>query len=230
MLRNSKMMFCALALGLSAPANASEQGGANPQAVAAVDALWPDGTTEMMMEQMAGPMTDAIFGSISSMSSDSILEMVRPMAEDDAALEEMERQLAGKSMGELMVIIDPHFEERQRISMRIMFDAMGPVMADAEPMMKARLAEAFDRQYSDAELAAANQFFATPEGRGFAAKFMAVYMDPEYLGTMSELTPALMEVMPRAVADIRKATGHLPPPGEDAEERLFKALGGEAAE
>ncbi|MBB3764448.1 DUF2059 domain-containing protein [Sphingomicrobium lutaoense] len=225
MLRSIICTLGALSLGVATPAYA-ETASASPQATAAVDALWPEGTSETMMEQMAGPMTDVILGSMSSLSTDQIIEMIGNQIDDEQRAD-MEARLSGMTLGELMAVIDPYFEERQRITMDVTFKAMAPVMIEVEPMMKARLAQAFDRHYSAIELAAANRFFATPEGSGFASKFMSTYMDPEYLAVMGEMTPKLMEVMPAAIEKVVERTSHLPPPGEGIEERL-EALGTKA--
>ena len=123
----------------------------------------------------------------------------------------------GKSVGELAAASDPHFKERMDITMRVMFDEMGKMMNEMEPVARDALAKVYARRYSAQQLTDMKVFFATPSGSAFAADFMATFSDPEMMQAMMGQMPKIIEAMPEMMKKVEAATAHLPPlPKPDA--------------
>jgi len=164
--------------------------------------LIPPGTYQKIMkdisEQMASTMIDQMMGMDASTMMGS--------AGGDAA-----QSAQGKSVGELAAVGDPHFKERMDIMMRVMFDEMGKLMSEMEPVARDALARVYARRYSERQLTDMKAFFATPSGSAFAADFMATFSDPEMMQAMMGQMPKILEAMPAIMKKVEAATAHLPP-------------------
>lgn len=215
-MKSLKLAAAGLALATAAlvtPAHAqdaaAEAAPLDPARLAAaqkmVGYLLPDGSYARMMEQS--------MDQIVAMSMNSVMDL--PMR-DLAALggvSEQDLASAGEgTMREMMAILDPHFEERQTLSMRAMMSAMTGVMTSMEPKVREGLSEAYAAQFTAAELNEITRFFETPAGGKYAASSMMVYMDPAVMARMQEMVPALMQEMPAIIEETKQATAHLPPP------------------
>ncbi|WP_265569933.1 DUF2059 domain-containing protein [Sphingomicrobium nitratireducens] len=207
----------ALALCCASPTLAQSGPSETDLATGVVEAMWPDGTTDKMMDQMFGQMMDQIIAAQLDAGGEVVIEMVRARAEaagEDPA--EMEAMLEGMSVREIMEMVDPHYAERMQIMSRIMGEEMRPIMIEMEPGMKAAFAGALVRHYEVEELEAAHDFFTSPMGSRFANKMMLAYMDPDYMNAMmSEMMPRLMQIMPDVAKRLVAETAHLPLPGNE---------------
>ena len=214
-----------LALTLSAPATAQdsgktadniEQAQIEPARLAAakvtVDYLFPLGTYERMMK---GTM-DEMLNSIISQSLDRPLtETMKGYGIDDAALDEME----DASINDMMLQLDPHFEERMQITTKVTLQEMVDLMISMEPTIRATLSNVYARKFTEPQLAEMNTFFATKTGSAFASEYMMVFVDPEMMEAMMSFMPEIMQAMPEIMKKIEEATAHLPPlaSGPDAQ-------------
>lgn len=114
---------------------------------------------------------------------------------------------------------DPAFEERMRITTRVMSEEMGKVMGELEPRVRTGLGRALARKFTAAQLADLGTFFATPSGSAFARGYLALMADPEMAAEMAAAAPVMMKAMPDMMLKVGEATKHLPPPPKpDAKE------------
>lgn len=164
----------------------------------AIDFAWPRGTYQRMMGEAMQDMVNGMMGAVFDMK-------VGELSDEDKAA-------ADKSMREAIAARDPHFEERMRITNRVMIAEMTPVFDRIEPKVRQGLAKAYAGKFTAAQLADIIAFFETPTGRVYAAESMLLFMDPEVMkGTMSAM-PELIRTMPDIGRKIEAATAHLPPP------------------
>ncbi len=115
------------------------------------------------------------------------------------------------TMAEITAIIDPHFEERQKILVKVMLDMMVDVTDEFEPTIRAGLAKAYARRFTANELAEMNAFFSTETGSKFASESMSIYTSQDVLAASAELVPAMFERMATMSEIVIKETAHLPP-------------------
>lgn len=192
-----------IALAQTAPTTAID---AVRQAAAdrAVAALVPDGIYARMMRDQFPAMMDAMTSQMMGM---------RP--------EDFGQPTDGKTMAETMREADPAFEERAKITTRVMSQEMGSVMARMEPRVRAGLGRAFARKFTVQQLNDMNAFFISPSGKAFADEYLALFADPEMMTEMTAMAPEMMKAMPVMMEKVEAATAHLPPvktPATDAAE------------
>ena len=170
-----------------------------------VDQVWPIGTYERMMrgamDQQTEQMTDAMF--------DMRLGDVVPEGADGKPLKIGE---ANRTMRETMAEADPHFEERMKITNRLIMNEMIPLMNRLEPGIREGLARAYARKFTGDQLGEMNRFFATATGGLYARESMAMWMDPEIASAIDRFMPEMVKEMPRIMDQVKAATAHLPPP------------------
>ena len=203
------------------PADDVEATAVDPARLAAaqvtVDYLFPLGTYQRMMK---GTM-DKLMDSILSQTFD------RPMAETmkGYGLEDEElAELGDASFNDILNQRDPHFEERMKISTRVMMDEMVDLMTTMEPALREALAKIYARKFTVSQLGEMNDFFATETGTAFARDYMMVFVDPEMLQSMMGMVPQMMQAMPEITRKIEAATAHLPPPVPPSAEEMKDLL------
>ncbi|OAO05201.1 hypothetical protein A8B75_05295 [Sphingomonadales bacterium EhC05] len=196
---------------LHAPTSSAVESGLDKARLAAaettVDYLFPLGTYQRMMK---GTM-DQMMNNIIAQAFD------RPMAEtmqgygiaDDSL-----NKMGDSSFNDMMTEKDPHFEERMKISTKVMMDEMIDLMTAMEPQIREALAKIYARKYTVRQLAEMNDFFATDTGGAFARDYMMVFVDPEMMQSMMNMMPELMQAMPDIMKKVAAATAHLPAPSK----------------
>ncbi|HEV2748227.1 MAG TPA: DUF2059 domain-containing protein [Allosphingosinicella sp.] len=107
---------------------------------------------------------------------------------------------------------DPHYDERMRIFMDILFDELKGIMNKEEPGIRQAMARAYARRFTTAEMREMDVFLATPVGRKFAVQSITLMEDPELLARMMSLEPRMRAELPRIIEKVMGATSHLPGP------------------
>ncbi|HEX8256493.1 MAG TPA: DUF2059 domain-containing protein, partial [Allosphingosinicella sp.] len=110
---------------------------------------------------------------------------------------------------------DPHYDERMRIFMDVMFAELEKIMDREEPGIRNAMARAYARRFTVEEMRQLDVFFATPIGRKFALQSVMLMEDPELLAQTMSLHPRMQAQMPRVVEKVMAATAHLPPPPDE---------------
>ncbi|OZA94779.1 DUF2059 domain-containing protein [Altererythrobacter sp. H2] len=188
----------------------AEQQARVPQAEQVVAQLFPAGTYRKMMDQMMGPMMDGIMGSIQNVP---LADLARLGGVDESALSAM----GDARLGELSAILDPAYEERNRIMGQVSVDMVTRLMDRIEPGYRAGLARAFATRFTAAELGELHGFFGTPVGARYAGESMLIYADPQVMSAMNEMMPAMLDMMPAMIEEMQAKTAHLPPARTAAE-------------
>lgn len=182
----------------------AEQEARLPDAEKVVGQLFPAGTYRKMMDQMMGPMLEGIFGSMTQMP---VAELARLGGADEGAV----AGLGDAKLGEMMAILDPAYEERNRIMGQVSVDMVARLMDRIEPSYRAGLARALATRFTAGELGELYGFFSTPVGARYAGESMLIYADPQVMSAMNEIMPAMFEMMPGMMKEMQAKTAHLPP-------------------
>lgn len=172
-------------------------------AQAVANALFPEGTYARIMDKSMGPLMDQILASVSEMP-------LKDLAGMGGAGADKLKPLGNGSLKEVMMILDPAYERRMKLSTTIMTSEMSIMMTRFEPSIREGLAQAYARRYDERNLAELNTFFSTPTGAAYAADSMTIFMDPEVMSKMQALIPQMMKEMPAVVQKIVAATAALP--------------------
>lgn len=175
-------------------------------ATAVVEYLWPNGTYERVMrgsmDQMANQMMASMF--------DMRLGDIAPGLDENG--EKLSDAESAMTLRQAMAGVDPHFEERMKITNRVMMEEMIPIVGRIEPSIRAGLSRAYARKFSVEQLGDMRRFFATPAGGAFAGESMLLWMDPEIMTALGAVMPEMMKEMPRIAEKLAAATAHLPMP------------------
>ncbi|GAA0477286.1 hypothetical protein GCM10009096_18960 [Parasphingorhabdus litoris] len=170
-----------------------------------VDYLFPLGTYERMMRGTLDQMMDQMMVSMGGMRMGD-LASAGGVAKDDIPDDIGERTLADISRE-----ADPHFEERMKISTKVMMNEMVDLMVAMEPAVREALTNIYARKFTVSQLNEMNGFFATDTGGAFARDYMMVFVDPEMMQSMMNMVPEMMQAMPAIMKKVEEATAHLPP-------------------
>ena len=177
-----------------------------------VDHLFPLGTYERMMKGTIDQLMDSMLGGIAGIT---IGDMASVSGDSGDEMTEGEK---AKSLGDVASDVDPHFEDRMKISTKVMMDEMVALMITMEPAIRTALTNIYARKYTAPQLAEMNNFFATETGGAFARDYMLVFADPEMIQSMMAMMPEIMGAMPEIMKKVEEATAHLPPAPQDAGE------------
>lgn len=177
----------------------------------AVNYVWPLGTYQRMMSGSMDQMMDSMMAGMFGMK---VGDMVPP---SDKPMTEEEKKIAQTTMREAILRKDPHFEERMRITNKVMMGEMGAFFDKVEPAIRDGLANAYAKKFDAKQLTDLNTFFQTPTGKVYASESIMLFVDPEMMKAMMGAMPELMKSMPAIMEKVRKATAHLPEPPKPAD-------------
>lgn len=186
--------------------------------------LLPPGIYKKLMSTSMDAMMGNLGGAMKAMPLRQIAQIGGMSAEEAQKLDEVD-------LSQVMAIYDPHWDERQKLTMHAMFGAMGDFFTTMEPELREGMATAYANRFSLSELNDLDRFFETPTGTKYAATATTIMTDPAVTNTMKDLMPKMMQQMPHFLEAAKKATASLPPPRkiEDLspadKARLAKALG-----
>ena len=166
-----------------------------------VQSLLPDGTYTSMMDGILG----GVFDRVMDMSEADFSDKGK---DGKPASKETLRQAAMKE--------DPHFEERMRITQRVITEEMAKIAKIVEPKLREGLARSMARRFDAKQLADINAFLATDSGRAYGSQSMAMWVDPDMMHAMIGSVPELINAMPAAMKRLEAETAHLPKPPKKA--------------
>jgi hypothetical protein len=176
-----------------------------------VDYVFPSGTYARIMDKTMDMVTGQFM--------DAAMQMpLRDLAAIGGLSEEELAEVGDGTLKEMMLLLDPHYEERMDMTMRTMMGEMGTLMTQFEPSIREGLASAYAKRFTPAQLGELNAFFATPTGGAYAADSFVIFMDPDVMSKMQEFMPVMMKEMPAIMKKVEAATAQLPKP------RRFKDL------
>lgn len=173
------------------------------------NAIVPDGTmvrlADIMAEMMNGQIMDSMFAGMDSMSAADVLAPygVEYGDKDLAALKKV-------PFRELMLALDPYFEQRMKLLFTALTERMKPIYVQMEPGIRHGLMQSLAKDYSTAELDQIGAFAATPAGKQFTANILMLFAKPEVMGEMQKSMPEMMKQMPDIMGDIKSSMEQYP--------------------
>jgi len=189
----------------AAPAAAAAQVDPTRLAVATRIAgeLLPPGTYRRMMKTVMDQVTQGVMNQMMDMPLKDLIKGYGLPATDA-------EKLGPGTMRQMMTIMDPAFDQRLQITMRVMGDEIANLTDQLEPEYRAGLAESFAGRFSLDQLAELDRFFATPTGSAYASQSMLLYTDPAMMQRMQSSVPKMMQAMPGIIQKVQAATAGLP--------------------
>ena len=163
----------------------------------AVQALFPDGTYARMMNGLISGTVDRVMG---LSAADFGLKPAAGKAADPTTL----RQKMAKD--------DPFFEERMRVTQKVLGEEMAKMAAIIEPSVREGLARSMARRFDEKQLADLNAFLATDSGKAFGSQSMAMWVDPDVMRAIMNSIPQVMAAAPGAMQRVEAETARLPKP------------------
>ncbi|MEP3225394.1 MAG: DUF2059 domain-containing protein [Parasphingorhabdus sp.] len=169
-----------------------------------VNYLFPLGTYERMMRGTMDQMMDQMMMGMGNMRMGDLA------GAGGVAREDVPGEFGDKTLAELATEMDPHYEERTKISTKVIMDEMVNMMITMEPAVRSALTNIYARKFTVGQLDEMNSFFATDTGSAFARDYMMVFVDPEMMQSMMSMVPEMMQAMPAIMKKVEDATAHLP--------------------
>jgi hypothetical protein len=112
---------------------------------------------------------------------------------------------------------DPHFEERMRITMKVVGEEVRRISKPIEPKFRDGLSKSIARRFTRDQLVPIAAFLETEPGRAFAAQWMTLFIDKDVMLAMIQSFPTMIKEMPAAFKKVEAATAHLPKPPKKPE-------------
>lgn len=192
-------------------------------ATKSVDLAWPPGSYARLMREATTRLIDTMMGTLLDLNLAELAAAMptKPGAEATSEQDKPDAPpaaTANLSMRAMLKSVDPHFEERIRITNDTLMEAMMPLMTKVEPQVRQGMARAYARRFSNNQLQELNGFFATPTGRLYASEAMLLLIDPEIITPFLLSLPQFVAEMPAIMKKAEAATAHLPPPPKKAAE------------
>lgn len=170
----------------------------------AVQGLFPNGTYARLMDGLMTGMAERILG----------------MSEADFSKTGRNGKAPSTlTLRDQMKKDDPHFEERMRITERVLMEEMARLSVIIEPKMREGLARSMARRFNEMQLGDLNAFLATESGRAYGAQSMAMWVDSDVMRAMIGSFPEIIAAMPGAMQRLEAATAHLPKPPKPKAEK-----------
>ena len=114
---------------------------------------------------------------------------------------------------------DPYFDERMKITRKIIGEELVKISAVMEPKLREGLARSVARRFDEKQLREINAFLATDSGKAFGAQTMRMWIDPDVMRSMMQSVPHIISAMPVAMMRLEAATAHLPKPKKKEEKK-----------
>jgi len=160
-----------------------------PLAQQMTDIILPEGTFGLVMQDSLEPMFDTIMG---AMASDPRFRLAEVTGVDSLDLDELEDEAAR----EALEIFDPEFAMRNEKMGDLVLELVSEMFSAMEPSYRTAYTRALATRFEEQEMRDLLVFFETPLGAKFAVNSFSIQYDPQMLGVMEQMGPAMVEVMP----------------------------------
>ena len=228
-MRLATILIATLALGAGVPALAAQPQPAPTSADPAKEALaarvaaslWPDGTYGRLVDSMVGGPdgVDSLF--LDMRPADMMALMAETMAAGGPEVPDVKQGADPKSptLRQMLTAEDPHFEERMRITMKVVGEEVRRIAKPIEPRFRAGLAKSIARRFTRDQLEPIAAFFETDAGRAYAEQSMTLFVDKDVMLALIQSIPTMVKELPPAFEKVEKATAHLPKPPKKPEKQ-----------
>lgn len=167
-----------------------------------VKGLFPDGTYARLLDGMM----------------DSFIDRIMDFSEADFGVKGKDGKPPSKeTLRQAALKDDPHFEERMKITERVVMEEMAKLGAIMEPKLREGLARSMARRFDERQLTDINAFLATDSGRAFGSQSMSMWVDADVIRGMIGSFPEIIGALPGAIARLETETAHLPKPKKKEE-------------
>lgn len=202
-------------------------------ALEAVDIFWPEGQGVEMVSFLTGDFANMMldtpiaelardFGMEEAvaaiaeieglMKEEGVTEEDMPSAEEmEATAEFMLAMLGDKTLRDMAVEKDEHFNERVTIIREVLAEELPPILNAAEPKMRAIMAEMFAKKFSDQELRDIGAFANSAAGQKYVDLYWTIGFQPEYYRSIIAAMPEFMKGFPDLGKTMEARMAHLPP-------------------
>ena len=222
-MRLATILVAAVAAGtaspvLATPADKAAAAAADPlkHALAArvATALWPDGTYGRMVDSMVGGKDGLGDMFLDMRPADMMVLVAQTMAVDGKPAPAVKEGAGPPSptLREMLTAEDPHFEERMRITMKVVGDEVRRIAKPIEPKFREGLARSIARRFTREQLEPIALFFETDAGRAYAEQSMTLFIDKDVMLVLIQSVPTMIKELPPAFEKVKRATAHLPKP------------------
>ncbi|WP_115367087.1 DUF2059 domain-containing protein [Alteripontixanthobacter maritimus] len=177
----------------------TEQEALLPQAEKLANDLVPDGSYARIMQDTMEPIFSGIFGDL---MDDPASHLVDVTGLEEETFEELE----DTAMEQALALLDPRYKERNRAMGEALTGLMGELMGAIEPALRTGYSRALVKRFDAAELATLSLFFDTPTGGKFARELLPISADPEVMGAMEAMGPAMVGLMPQMMEEFEAVT------------------------
>ncbi|QUL37450.1 DUF2059 domain-containing protein [Erythrobacter sp. JK5] len=167
----------------------AEQEALLPLATQMSAAIVPEGALVEATEQTMAPMMQIMMAEEVSDARTRLAEVTGVESDELYLLEDAATQSA-------LSVFDPNFAERTEKTNAILLSTITRLLAALEPAYREGLARALTLRFDKAEMSELLAFFATPVGEKFARESFLVHHDPQMLGVMEQMAPAMVEILP----------------------------------
>lgn len=158
----------------------------------------------------AGMLPNGTYAALFDEAMSGVVERVLSIKPADLGVKAKRGSAA--SLRDQMIKEDPHFEERMKITRKIIGEELTKISAVMEPKLRDGLARSIARRFDEKQLGDINAFLATDSGRAFAGQTMRMWVDPDVMRSMMQSMPHMISAMPGAMLRLEAATKHLPKP------------------
>ena len=201
----SEALSSALANMFVADPLSSEQEERLPEAMKVVDSVFPAGTYRTMMDDSVKPMMGSMMGAADQLPMSMMGQMLGLSSEEVTAM-------GDATIGDIMEIMDPAYDQRINLSSQLSIDLMDAVVDQIEPPLRAGLTRAYAVKFTSDQLAEMNAFFATETGSYYASQSFLIFTDPQVMAAMSDMMPVMMEQIPELTRKLEADMAALPAP------------------
>ena len=161
----------------------------------AVQTLFPNGTYARMMNGLIAGTVDRV---MNMSEADFGMKPTGGKAPDPTTL----RQKLAKD--------DRYFDERMRITQKVIGEELAKMAAIIEPSLREGLARSMARRFDEKQLADIDAFLATDSGKAFGSQSMAMWVDPDVMRAVMNSLPQVMAAAPAAMQRVETETSRLP--------------------
>ncbi len=173
--------------------------------------IMPEGTFGSMMKDTMEPMMSTIMGAA---LENPRMRIAKLTGVDFEALE----GVSDEDAEELLGIFDPDFTAKTEKMGEVSGAMVARLFEALEPAYREGYSRALATRFDETEMRDLLAFFATPTGGKFANASFAIQYDPQMLGVMEQMGPAMMEVFPEIIQEAAEIEAQF------AKERTFSEL------
>ncbi len=173
--------------------------------------IMPEGTFGSIMEDTMEPMMSTIMGAVLENPRTRIAKLT---GVDVEALEGVNDEDAEELLG----IFDPDFTAKTEKMGEVSGAMVARLFEALEPAYREGYSRALATRFDETEMRDLLAFFGTPTGGKFANASFVIQYDPQMLGVMEQMGPAMMEVFPEIIQEAAQIEAQF------AKERTFSEL------